>query len=417
MSSSFSRRRVGLPLLALVFALSASEARAQPSSQVEKARALFNAGAQAYSAGKYGHAIEAFKEAHRLSKRAGLLFSIAQAHRRLYFVGRKADDLRAAVDHYGAYLRVAKAGPRSGEAADALAQLEPIAARLETAEPAPVGVEQKTSSQLMITSTIPFARLLLDGKDEGELPFISDVEPGKHRVEVRAPGYETYQREVVLAKRAIVPLDVALKPKPATLSITAPGGASVSVNGRIVGVAPLPPLKLAPGPYTISIGKSGRRTDTRRLELGRDEHGTLNSELATTPQRKVAWSAIAVGGGGLLAAGGFGAMAWVRQRDASSWLDERGQSELTGSDLQRYRKLRGDRHRFRNAAFATGGAGAAVGVIGLALFAFDRAEGPRGGFYEQAAPPSESDSPKSVEPSMEVSLGKDGLSFSVQREF
>jgi hypothetical protein len=59
-------------------------APASERATAQQARAFFEIGAQAYAVGDYVAALDAFREAYALEKRPGLLFSTAQAHRRLF---------------------------------------------------------------------------------------------------------------------------------------------------------------------------------------------------------------------------------------------------------------------------------------------------------------------------------------------
>ncbi|NUO48896.1 MAG: hypothetical protein HOV80_08575 [Polyangiaceae bacterium] len=65
---------------------------------IERAKVLFEQGAEAYRAGQFAKAIELLEEAHRLSNEPVLLFNLAKAH-------EGKGDLVAAVDAYGRYLR------------------------------------------------------------------------------------------------------------------------------------------------------------------------------------------------------------------------------------------------------------------------------------------------------------------------
>src|SRR6185503_7232665 len=88
-------------------------------------------GAKAYDKGDFPAAIEAFQEAYSRTQRPGVLFSIAQAYRRQYALGKNPDDLRAAIQHYRDYLAKDPQGNRRGDTAAALAELEPLAAQLQ----------------------------------------------------------------------------------------------------------------------------------------------------------------------------------------------------------------------------------------------------------------------------------------------
>src|SRR5512133_1683137 len=71
----------------------------------EIASNLFDAGAEAYDAGQYLIAAEAFLKAHALIKSPALQFSAAQAYRRQYLADGSPDSLRRAVRLYRDYIR------------------------------------------------------------------------------------------------------------------------------------------------------------------------------------------------------------------------------------------------------------------------------------------------------------------------
>lgn len=76
--------RLGACLLAALLLACASSAYAQPSSSTDdRARELFQSGADALGAGRYEEALQFFRAAYELSGRPGLLYNIALAHDRL----------------------------------------------------------------------------------------------------------------------------------------------------------------------------------------------------------------------------------------------------------------------------------------------------------------------------------------------
>lgn len=347
-----------------------------------QARALFNAGAQAYESGKYPAAIQAFEEAYRLSPREGLLFSLAQAHRRQYFVARDPADLRAAVEHYQKYLVVATEAKRRGEAADALAQLEPILARLAPLETAEGGegasgeaatAARSSAAQLMITSPTPGARLSIDGKDAGALPYIAEVEPGKRRIVVTAPGYAPYEREVNAAKGSIVPLDAELVGEPALLTVRAKKRAKIIVNGRLMDRTPMAqPIALEPGRYSVSVAKNGHRIVTHDVSIGRGESRTLDTALRTSTQRRAAVVMIIAGGVAVVLGGVSGLGALDAQEQAKALTEEQATKNLTDADVDDYYTLRKERDSQRIWAAALGGGGLSLSALGAALYLLDR---------------------------------------------
>jgi hypothetical protein len=164
-----------------------------------------------------------------------------------------------------------KSHARKGDSEQALSNLVPLLERLEGAGAAermgsasPSMVPAKP--QVMIDSAVAGADITFDGRPAGKLPFVKEVAPGKHRFTVSKPGYEDYTRELTVnPKTGVPPFDVPLIEKPAVLSIDAPEGAEVSIDGRPQGDAPLPPPArrhfvafVETRPYTREINLRGR---------------------------------------------------------------------------------------------------------------------------------------------------------------
>ena len=102
------------PLGALLAALLALGPRPALAGPVEEAKALFYAGAQAYDAGQFPAppSRRSRLRPYRLAARPGILFSIAQAHRKQYYIAKHPDDLRAALKGYREYLAQVQQGGR-----------------------------------------------------------------------------------------------------------------------------------------------------------------------------------------------------------------------------------------------------------------------------------------------------------------
>ena len=131
-------RRALVRGLVAALPLVVTAAHAQPAQDLEQAKTYFNAGAQAFGAGQFTAAVQAFEEAYKLAPRPAILFSMAQAERRQYAVDRRPENLRRAVAHYRQYLKEVDKGGRRADAAQALSELEPMLAKLD-AEPRAAG--------------------------------------------------------------------------------------------------------------------------------------------------------------------------------------------------------------------------------------------------------------------------------------
>ncbi len=116
-------------LAAAVLAFASSPAWAADPTPETLAKTYYDAGVQAYAAGRFSVAMEAFSEAHRLLPKPTLLFSLAQAERREYTVSGDAETLRSAVAHFRRYLEEVKEGGRRADAVDALGELDAVTAR------------------------------------------------------------------------------------------------------------------------------------------------------------------------------------------------------------------------------------------------------------------------------------------------
>ncbi len=375
-------------------------AHADKAGTLEQARTYFNVGARAYAAGQFLDAVKAFEQAHKLTPRPGLLFSIAQAYRKQYYLDKKAQNLRAAIKYYHQYLDRVPSGGRRADVADALTELEPLAEKLQ-AEGAPAAEPKaKPATQIMVSSPTPGVRITLDGHAAGKLPFVSDVKPGKHHVSLSAPGCKPYERDISVLEGGVVPLDVALEDKPATLRVRAPEGAHVSIDGREVGKAPLSPIQIAPGQHFIAVTENGRQPFSRELDLGRGRTVTLDAKLPGTTQRTVAWLLLGTGAATVVGGGLLALAAYQKQSDAQSILDRRAKQNISASDRDAYAGLVNDRDRLRAGSVMAFGAGVAVAATGAVLFVFDEPRiQPRPGPERAPGAPE----PEHKAPSMEIS--------------
>src|SRR5688500_17158460 len=158
---------------------------------VAQAKASFKAGAAAYELGDYLAAIQALEAAYRLTPLPAIAFSLAQAERRQYLIGRDAAHLSRAIALYRGYLRDVGSGGRRTDALEALGQLEPMAATTGVIVPPALGTggpptASVPQTRLMISCDAPGAQISLDGARTAPAPLIAQVAPGTHGVEVGA---------------------------------------------------------------------------------------------------------------------------------------------------------------------------------------------------------------------------------------
>jgi PEGA domain len=356
--------------VALALVLAQSPVLAQGG--VEQAKMLFSAGAKAYESGQFKAAIQAFEEANRIVPKPQIVFSIAQANRRQYFLDKDPEHLRAAIKNYHAYVDTQKEGGRIADAAQALAELEPIAAKTDLSTAAPPRPTQKDPARLMVMTQVEEAQVSIDGKPI-KTGMAMEVAPGKHHVSTSAQGYFPDERDVQAVASALLPVDVPLKEKPAHLTVNGAAGAQVSVDGRPVGTTPLTtPVEMPSGVHFISVTKNGYRAYSQEIDVARDERKNLAVDLGATGQRTLAYALLLGGGAAVVAGGVFTVAALKNQNDAQKILDRHDASQITPKDAESYDAARNRRDDWTKAAIVAFAAGGVTAATGLVLFFFDQ---------------------------------------------
>jgi hypothetical protein len=365
---------------ALAAALAAAPAPAR--AQADQAKMLFNAGAQAYDAGQFPAAIQAFEQAYKLAARPGILFSIAQAHRKQYYVAKNPEDLRAALKGYRDYLAQVPQGGRRSDAAEALVELEPLVAKME-AGGMPVAPAAPAATRVMVSSQTGGALVSLDGGKPAEAPLIAEVKPGKHSLKVASPGYFDESREIEVGAGSMSALDIPLREKPGRLTLRTQAGAQVSLDGRFIAATPLTqPIDVEPGRHLIGISKNGYRGYTQEIEIGRDELKSLDAPLVSTTQRKASYVLFGVGVAAAVGGGVLAAMSIHEQQLATDFRTRQSKGQaLCGpgtpdADCTVYVRTNYTSHvtsrdDFRRDAGIALGTAVVIGTTGVALFALD----------------------------------------------
>src|SRR6478609_7846614 len=148
---------------------------ADPQSDLERAKESFRAGATAYAAGDYLAAIQALDAAYQLTPLPAIAFSLAQAHRRQYFVDHAREHLQRSIALFRQYVELAPTGARRADALDALSQLEPLAAaHPKTPQSGENSAEAVRRTRVLVTTDAPGAQLALDDTSAVPSPLIRE---------------------------------------------------------------------------------------------------------------------------------------------------------------------------------------------------------------------------------------------------
>ena len=361
----------------LVMGAGATDALAQRKNQAAEderavAERFFRAGEQAYNAGQYLVAAQAFEESYALVPLPAIAFSTAQAYRLQYFVDKEPSQLMRAIELYRLYIEQVPRGGRREDATTSLSELEPIRIRLE-AQGKLRGYRRHrfSGTQLMITSPVPDARASIDD-ESGEVPLIRDVEPGKHEVEVSADGYfPVTQQATAVAGRFIV-VEVGLKPMPAKMQVQTEDGAAIAVDGRPAGTTPLAqPVDVRAGKHFITISRRGRRPWSKEIEFTRGKKRTLRASLETTAQRRGSYWVLGTAGVAVAAAGVAAGMALYTDRELANLEQQRVDENLTLAERDQRDQLVDRRATQMRLGYAFLGVSVAAALTGGLLYWFD----------------------------------------------
>lgn len=366
--------RVGALTLGLLGSCTAVAAPPAAQEEVERGRMFFNAGAQAYAAGRYRDAVRSFEQAYAHAPRPSVLFSLAQAERKEFLEHEDARVLKSAIEHYKRYLAEQQSGGRRSEAVEAKAELEARLARLDSAQLAALAVQspEKRKPRVTVVSPTPGAHASFDGGPAEELPFFADLEPGKHVVRVFGEGYFDKEQEVSGDRGIDVPMSVALTERPARVTVALATRAEVYVDGRVVAETPTPrTIEVPPGTHVIAIVKNGRRAWSEEVVLERDTAVRVEPKLETSTQRWLSYGLLGAGGVTLALGGVFALTALAQQNQAEDIEGRRQSGNLSAADLDLHNRAIEHRDQQRTASIVLASSGAALALGGLLLYAFD----------------------------------------------
>ena len=370
------KKRVrSLLVLSALLALT-SQGLAQSAPELERAKASFKAGANAYAAGDYLAAIQALEDAYEISPLPAIAFSLAQAERKQYFVDEQRAHLERALQLFRRYLAEETRGARREDARVAITQLEPL---LDTkpGKSEPAAKAQARPTRLMIVSDVPGARITLDDGVAAASPLIREVAPGKHHARVQASGYLDAERDVTALSGELLLTEVRLTERPGSLYVYAPAAAEVYVDGVFVGQGgDLVTVPLAPGHHQLSVAQQGRRLERRDISLERGKSRTEVVTLEPTTQRTLS-ELLFIGGGAAIGASlVLSAFAVRSENRAEDFLQERSFKNVDSDQLVAYNASLVERNRYRTAAGVSVAGAFGMFITGLFLHELDQPRSP-----------------------------------------
>ncbi|HET7539744.1 MAG TPA: PEGA domain-containing protein [Polyangiaceae bacterium] len=263
-----------------------------------EAKSKYQAGAQAYSAGRFKDAVDLFLAADRLAPSAPLSFNIARAYEKL------SDDA-GALRWYRDYLR------RNPDAANA-ATVRPLIAQLAES------LRKKGVQQLTVLSSPAGATVTVDDQPVGITPWTGELTPGAHHLLLSLRGYADAERDVSLAADQPMDANVRLEQQqqqtPASVPVVSPTPVTpppptpapdTSSQGKKLGIVPWVTLAAGAaamgGALTFEILRRSAESDAKEAQ----NQIEYQKHLETMEGRQTAARVFLGTGGALLVAGGL----------------------------------------------------------------------------------------------------------------
>jgi hypothetical protein len=216
----------------------AAHARAQdapPDPNVEQARTLFEQGLARADEQRWGEAVEYFRAALELVDRPSIVFNLGVA----LFRNGQTREAETVLNRF-------------------LSRADPIEDGADVAAARRFLGEIRNSYATLVLRVSPAsAHVEIDGEpSEGEGATREiEVDPGTHRIVVRADGYYTsrFRMSVLPAGRTERAVELARAPgAPSIVEVTAPDDARVVLDGEEVGAGRVE-LDVAPGEHTLVV--------------------------------------------------------------------------------------------------------------------------------------------------------------------
>lgn len=390
----FFLSRTAALVLALVTPPGLARAGEASAEDVERARTYFDAGAQAYAAERYADAVRSFELAEKLVPKPSILFSLAQAERKLFAKSNDPATGRSALAHYREYLEKVPKGGRSADAREARDELE---ARVKDAGGPAAPTSEKKRARVTVISATPGARASYDGGEPQDLPLFVDLEPGRHVVRLFADGFVDYEQVVSGDKLVDIPINVPLREKPSRLIVALGDRGELYLDGRLLASTPVGgPVEVPPGTHVVSVSVNGKRAWSQEIAFTRDRELRIEPRLDRSDQRTAAWTLL--GGGGVVTVVGLlsGLGALGEESRAKELEDARLQRNLTSDERDGHNLAIDRRDAFRTTSIVTLSVGGVMLAAGALLYAFDRPT-------VAVLPPRPQEQPRPRAPSLELS--------------
>jgi hypothetical protein len=142
-------------------------------------------------------------------------------------------------------------------------------------------VEKPVTARLRVVTPVPDAEVFVDGASMGKAPLDrSDFAPGKHFVVVRKSGFAEWKRQVDLDPASPVTLSAELSASGTLKILSNVAGATISLDGQVVGNTPFTLENVAAGDHLLEVKKTGYVDARQSVHIDGGEQKILAADLA-----------------------------------------------------------------------------------------------------------------------------------------
>ena len=146
---------------------------------------------------------------------------------------------------------------------------------------------QTSKGVLQVSSTPQSASIYIDGERYGKTPLQlnGQLDEGRHKIRIEHPSFESVEEDFIIGRNQKIRIDKVLVKATGQLSIlTNIPNASISINGKFVGLSPIEDLKLEAGvKHKIEITHAETEKFSQEVEVGKNDEQKLELTLPLKP--------------------------------------------------------------------------------------------------------------------------------------
>ncbi len=132
---------------------------------------------------------------------------------------------------------------------------------------------------IKVVSPVSEAEVFIDGEKIGTVPQEKQLSTGDHFVVVSKPGYQQFKKKLTVEEGKVITITAELKSVGGLRFLSNPGGASVMMDGQVIGVTPMVNEEVSAGEHIISVSLDGYLDFETSVKVAGGEMKVVNAVL------------------------------------------------------------------------------------------------------------------------------------------